>query len=60
MKDRSRGQALIEAALLLPMLLVLMLNGINFGLYIYAWVTVNDAARAAAEYAVDNGVATGF
>jgi hypothetical protein len=54
------GIALIETALTLPLLLLLFLNLINFGFYIYGWITVNNAARAAAEYQVYNGVAVGF
>jgi Flp pilus assembly protein TadG len=51
------GVALIEAALLMPVLLLLILNIVNLGIYIFAWVTVNDAARAAAEYSAYNGTA---
>jgi hypothetical protein len=52
----TRGTALLEAALLMPVLLLLILNMANFGAYIFAWVTVNNAARAAAEYSAYNGV----
>jgi Flp pilus assembly protein TadG len=55
----SRGSALIEASLLLPMVLTLMLNTMNFGVYIYDWITVIDAARAATEYQVYNGSVAG-
>lgn len=51
----SQGQALVEMSLVLPLLLLLMLNMINFSFYIYDWITVNDATRAAAEYQVYNG-----
>jgi Flp pilus assembly protein TadG len=43
----------------LPLLLILMLNIINFGLFIYGWISVSDAARVAAEYQVYNGVVVG-
>jgi len=56
----SRGAALLEAALLMPVLLLLILNIANFGVYIFAWVTVNNAARAAAEYSAYNGLAVNF
>jgi TadE-like protein len=56
----TKGTALIEAALVLPMLVFLMLNAINFAMYIYASVTVTNAARAAVEYQVYNGVVLGF
>lgn len=60
-KRRStEGMALVETALVLPMLVLLMLNVVNFGMYIYAWVTVDNAARALLEYRVYTGVVLGF
>jgi Flp pilus assembly protein TadG len=53
------GQAIIETAILIPLLLVLLLNAMNFSIFIYAWVTVNNAARVAAEYKVYNWVVLG-
>lgn len=46
----------MEAALALPLLVALMLNVANFGMYIYAWVTVNNATRALLEYRAYTGV----
>src|SRR5260370_40711787 len=63
MRGRGRsteGVALLEATVALPLLVALMLNVANFGMYIYAWVTVNNAARALVEYRVYNGVVLGF
>ncbi len=48
----GRGQALIEFALVLPLLLLLIFNLVNFGAFVYAWITVANAARAAAQYAI--------
>ena len=62
-RHRGHGQegvALLEAALTLPLLVVLMLNVANFGMYIYAWVTVNNAARALLQYRVYTGVVLGY
>jgi TadE-like protein len=56
----TQGVALLEAALVLPLLVALMLNVANFGMYIYAWVTVNNAARTLLEYRVYNGVVLGY
>jgi Flp pilus assembly protein TadG len=42
--------------MVLPLLLLLMLNAMNFSTYIYAWITVSNAARDAAEYQVYNGI----
>jgi hypothetical protein len=55
-----RGQALVETALTLPLLILLLVNAVNFGFYIYGYITVNNAARAIAQYRVYNGVAVGF
>ena len=60
LKDSSEGVALVEAALVLPFLVMLMLNVANFGMYIYAWTTVNNAARALVEYRVYTGVVLGY
>lgn len=45
------GQALVEYALILPLLFLLIINAINFGAFFFAWITVADAARAGAQYA---------
>ena len=61
MKRRKtvRGSALIESTIVLPLLLLLMMNSVNFGIYMYDWITINDAVRAAALYQVYNGVVLG-
>ena len=48
---RRRGQALIEASLLVPMVFFLFLGLTNFGFFIYAFITVGNAARVATQYA---------
>ncbi len=50
--DKATGQALIEFALVLPLLFLLILNLVNFGAFIYAWITVANAARAGAQYMI--------
>src|ERR1019366_4227819 len=50
--SENKGQALIEFALILPLLFVLVVNVVNFGGLFSAWVTVTHATRAAAQYAV--------
>ncbi len=52
---RTGGQALIEFALILPLLFLLILNLVNFSTYIYACITVANAARAGAQYMVMGG-----
>lgn len=48
----ERGQSLVEFALVLPLLFLLILNAVNFAGYLYAWITVANAARAGADYAI--------
>jgi Flp pilus assembly protein TadG len=57
--NNESGQALIEFALTLPMLLLLIINVVNFGGFFYAWITVANAARAGADYAVRGGASVG-
>jgi Flp pilus assembly protein TadG len=47
----SEGQALIEFALVVPLLFVLIFNAVNFGGFLYSWITVSNAARAGGQYA---------
>lgn len=66
-KSRS-GQALVEFALVLPILLIVVLGSIDAGWLLYAKISVTAAAREAAravsvldetEYATAHAVATG-
>ncbi len=50
-RRRRHGQTLVEFALTLPILLVLLFGIIEFGRIFQAWVTLQNAARAAARYA---------
>ena len=52
LRDR-RGQALVEFLFILPLVLLLILNLVNFGGFFYAWITVANAARAGANYAIE-------
>jgi Flp pilus assembly protein TadG len=45
-----RGHAVIEAALLLPVLVFLFVGAFDMGFYVYAMIGVENAARVAAEY----------
>jgi len=55
MLQASKGQALIEYILLLPLLFLLIVNLVNFGGFFFAWITVANAARAGADYAILGG-----
>ena len=52
MKTKNKGQALTEFALILPILLLLILGIIEGARIIWAFVTVQNAAREAARYGV--------
>jgi Flp pilus assembly protein TadG len=54
-RHSKEGQALIEFALVLPLLMLLVLNVVNFGAMLYAMVTVANAARAGAQYTIMGG-----
>lgn len=53
-RDRrsERGQALVEFALILPLFVLLLVGILDFGRAIYAYNTVNNAARQGARLAV--------
>ncbi|MFN2569724.1 MAG: TadE/TadG family type IV pilus assembly protein [Candidatus Dormibacteria bacterium] len=46
----SRGQSVVEATLIMPLLLLVVLIGVDFGRLYAAQITVADAARQAARY----------
>ena len=50
----SRGQSLVEVALVLPVLVMLMLGLLDFGRAYYAVVALRDAADEGAAYAAIN------
>src|SRR4051812_47431901 len=54
-RHRERGRSLVEFALLFPLIFLLIVNAVNFGACLYAWITVANAARAGAEYALMGG-----
>lgn len=47
---KKNGQALVEFALVLPLLFLLIINVVNFGAFFFAAVGVANAARAGADY----------
>lgn len=58
-RKASKGQALIEFALTVPLLFVLLANLVNFGAFLFGWITVANAARSGAQYAVMAGASVG-
>jgi hypothetical protein len=51
---RTRGQSLVEFALLVPFLLLIVLFAIDFGRIYMGWVTINGMARVGANYAAQH------
>ena len=56
-RDRSRGQSLVELALILPVVLLLTLIAIDFGRVYLGWVNLQNMARVAANYASNHPTA---
>jgi Flp pilus assembly protein TadG len=50
----SRGQSLVELALLLPVLLLIVMFALDFGRAFYSWVTITNATRVGANYAASH------
>lgn len=53
-RRKSRGQSMAEFALTMPMALLMVLFGLDFGRVFLGWVALNNAAREAANYAAMN------
>jgi len=50
---KSRGQSLVETVLLLPLLLILVLNAVNFGYFLLVTLNLTSATRNGIEYAIE-------
>lgn len=50
-RQSTLGQALVETALLMPILLILLLGAIDFGRVFFGWVNLHQAARIGANFA---------
>ena len=46
----TRGQGMVEFALVLPLLVVLLVMAIDFGRVFFQWVGVTNASRIGANY----------
>ena len=56
-RRQDRGQAVVELALLMPWIIFLFVAVFDFGFYVYALISVEDAARVAATNAASSAVA---
>lgn len=54
----SRGQSLVETALVLPIFILMLLGLFDFGRAIYAWNTIGNAAREGGRVATVNQIET--
>jgi Flp pilus assembly protein TadG len=57
--SKRAGQALIEFALIMPLALLLAINAVNFGGFMFAWITVANAARDGAQYMIMSSASPG-
>jgi len=56
-RRRSRGQSLVEFALVLPVVLLLTLVALDFGRVYLGWINLQNMTRAAANFAANNSTA---
>jgi Flp pilus assembly protein TadG len=54
-RHASRGQALVETALILPLFLILVMGVVDMGRAVWATTSLASAAREAARYAIVHG-----
>lgn len=48
--DPRRGQAILEFCFIFPLMFLLIINVVNFGVFMYDWISVANAARAGVQY----------
>jgi len=53
-RERSRGQSLVEFGISLPLVLLMVLFGVDFGRVFLGWLSLGGAAREAANFAALN------
>jgi Flp pilus assembly protein TadG len=58
-KAGTKGQSLLEFALIVPLLFILVMNVVNFAGMLFAWICVENAARAGVQYLVMAGATAG-
>jgi len=56
-RNRSRGQGLVEFAISLPVVLLMILFGVDFGRVFVGWISLTNAVREAASFAALNPTA---
>jgi Flp pilus assembly protein TadG len=56
--ENEAGQALVELAVTVPVLLMVLMGAMEFARFVYLAIEVSNSARAAAQYAAMNGGAS--
>ncbi len=56
-RPRSRGQSLVEFAIVAPVALLILLMAVDFGRVYLGWITLNNIARIGANFAALNATA---
>jgi Flp pilus assembly protein TadG len=56
-RRKRAGQSLVEFALMLPLLLILIVNIVNFAGFFYAFIEVGNASRSAGDYTIMGSIA---
>src|SRR6476661_6404299 len=56
-RDRSLGQSMVEFALVFPVVLLILMAGLDFGRVYLGWINLNNTARIAANFAGQNAKA---
>lgn len=56
-RHRTRGQSVVEFALLFPVVLLVLMVGLDFGRVFLGWINLNNTARIAANFAATNAIA---
>ena len=51
-RERTRGQALVEFAIIIPIFVLLLVGIFDLGRAVYAWSTLNNAAREGTRQAI--------
>ena len=59
-RRRPRGQALVEFALVVPVLMLILLITVDFGRLFFTYIQINNAAREGAAYGSVNPTSTGI
>ncbi|MCL5264017.1 MAG: pilus assembly protein [Chloroflexi bacterium] len=52
--DGEKGQSVVELAIMMPVLLLMLLGSLDLGRAFYSYLTITNAARVGAQFAMDS------